>query len=173
MADLLRRAEKYVNAKEEMAVRKQKTPWSGHHEEKWEHSRNAPGKKEKRKERSEFSKEDLRHTLSRRESSSGRGAPIPSYNNYAPLLDTRTRILAMEKDKVPLQWLEKLRSLAKKRDVKKYCRYHRDHGHDTEECSQLKNQIEDLIRKGHLHKYVDRDTPQGRRDQRREEAPRQ
>ncbi|GAV61735.1 hypothetical protein CFOL_v3_05261, partial [Cephalotus follicularis] len=53
----------------------------------------------------------------------------------------------------------------------KYCRYHHDHDHDTEECRQLKNQIEDLIRKGHLRKYVDRDAPQGRMEQRREEAP--
>ncbi|GAV71707.1 hypothetical protein CFOL_v3_15197, partial [Cephalotus follicularis] len=68
---------------------------------------------------------------------------------------------------------EKLRTPAENRSVEKYCRYHRDHGHDTEECRQLKNQIEDLIRKGHLRKYVDRDAPQGRREQRREEAPRQ
>ncbi|GAV71473.1 LOW QUALITY PROTEIN: hypothetical protein CFOL_v3_14967, partial [Cephalotus follicularis] len=71
------------------------------------------------------------------------------------------------------QWPEKMRAPAENRSVEKYCRYHRDHGHDTEECRQLKNQIEDLIRKGHLRKYVDRDAPQGRREQRREEAPRQ
>ncbi|GAV83431.1 LOW QUALITY PROTEIN: hypothetical protein CFOL_v3_26878, partial [Cephalotus follicularis] len=72
-----------------------------------------------------------------------------------------------------LQWPEKLRTPAENRNMEKYCRYHRDHGHDTEECRQLKNQIKDLIRKGHLRKYVDRDAPQGRREQRREEAPRQ
>ncbi|GAV64589.1 hypothetical protein CFOL_v3_08107, partial [Cephalotus follicularis] len=70
-----------------------------------------------------------------------------------------------------IQWPEKLRSPTERRDVEKYCRYHRDHGHDTEECRQLENQIEDLIRRGHLCKYVDRETPQGRREQRREEAP--
>ncbi|GAV61233.1 hypothetical protein CFOL_v3_04761 [Cephalotus follicularis] len=173
MADLLKRAERYVNAEEEMKARKQKIPWSGHQEEKREHSRNAPEKKEKRKERSELTREDLRYKLSRREGSSRGGAPIPSYNNFAPLLDTRTRILAVEQDKVHFQWPEKLRSPEENRNVEKYYRYHRDHGHDTEECRQLKNQIEDLIRKGHLRKYVDRDAPQGRREQGREEAPRQ
>ncbi|GAV57529.1 hypothetical protein CFOL_v3_01066, partial [Cephalotus follicularis] len=71
------------------------------------------------------------------------------------------------------QWPEKMRATAENKSVEKYCRYHRDHGHNTEECRQLKNQIEDLIRKGHLRKYVDRDAPQGRREQRREETPRQ
>ncbi|GAV58708.1 hypothetical protein CFOL_v3_02241, partial [Cephalotus follicularis] len=52
----------------------------------------------------------------------------------------------------------------------KYYRYHHDHGHDTEECRHLKNQIEDLIHKGYLRKYVDRDAPQGRRES-KEEAP--
>ncbi|GAV84559.1 LOW QUALITY PROTEIN: hypothetical protein CFOL_v3_28003, partial [Cephalotus follicularis] len=50
----------------------------------------------------------------------------------------------------------------------KYCRYHCDHGHDTKECRHLKNQIEDLICKGHLRKYVDRDAPQGKRECREE-----
>ncbi|GAV59273.1 hypothetical protein CFOL_v3_02804, partial [Cephalotus follicularis] len=71
------------------------------------------------------------------------------------------------------QWPEKLRTPVENRNVEKYCQYHRDHGYDTEECRQLKNQIEDLIRKGHLRRYVDRDAPQGRREQRKEEAPRQ
>ncbi|GAV61129.1 hypothetical protein CFOL_v3_04657, partial [Cephalotus follicularis] len=71
------------------------------------------------------------------------------------------------------QWPEKLRTPAENKNVEKYCQYHRDHGYDTEECRQLKNQIEDLIIKGHLRKYVDRDAPQGRGEQRREEAPQQ
>ncbi|GAV64609.1 hypothetical protein CFOL_v3_08127, partial [Cephalotus follicularis] len=50
----------------------------------------------------------------------------------------------------------------------KYCQYHRDHGHNAEECMHLKNQIEDLILKGHLRKYVGRDPLQGRREHREE-----
>ncbi|GAV60177.1 hypothetical protein CFOL_v3_03708 [Cephalotus follicularis] len=172
MADLLMRAERYVNAEEGMAARKQKTSGAGHQAERGEHSRGAPGKKEKRKERSELHKDDLRHKLSKREESPRGGTPIPAYNNFAPLLETRTRILAVEKDKVPIQWPSPLRSSAEKRDTKKYCRYHRDHGHDTEECKHLKNHIEDIIRKGHLCKYVDRNAPQQRREH-REEAPQQ
>ncbi|GAV71653.1 LOW QUALITY PROTEIN: hypothetical protein CFOL_v3_15143, partial [Cephalotus follicularis] len=52
----------------------------------------------------------------------------------------------------------------------KYCRYHRDHSHDTEECRQLKNQIDDLIRKGHLRKYVDRDSLRKKRAEKRRDS---
>ncbi|GAV80619.1 LOW QUALITY PROTEIN: hypothetical protein CFOL_v3_24081, partial [Cephalotus follicularis] len=71
-----------------------------------------------------------------------------------------------------IQWPTPLRSSTEKRNTDKYCRYHCDHGPDTEECRYLKNQIEDLIQKGHLCKYVDRDAPQERRE-RKEQAPQQ
>ncbi|RWW82860.1 hypothetical protein BHE74_00008655 [Ensete ventricosum] len=41
-------------------------------------------------------------------------------------------------------------------DWAKYCRFHRDYGHDMEEFHGLKNQIKELIRKGYLGHYVKR-----------------
>ena len=39
----------------------------------------------------------------------------------------------------------------------KYCCFHRDHGHDTDECYNLKQQIDNLIRQGNLGHFVRRD----------------
>ena len=44
-----------------------------------------------------------------------------------------------------------------KRNRNKYCRFHRDHGHDTDECFDLKQQIENLIRQGKLKNFLGRD----------------
>ena len=41
-----------------------------------------------------------------------------------------------------------------KRDITKYCDFHRDHRHWKDDCIQLKKEIEFLIRRGHLRRYV-------------------
>ena len=41
-----------------------------------------------------------------------------------------------------------------KRDSTKYCEFHRDHGHGTDDCIQLRKEIEHLIQRGHLRRFV-------------------
>ncbi|XP_075659087.1 uncharacterized protein LOC142628951 [Castanea sativa] len=44
-----------------------------------------------------------------------------------------------------------------KRNRSMYCRFHRNHGHDTDECFDLKQQIENLIRQRKLRNFLRRD----------------
>ena len=50
------------------------------------------------------------------------------------------------------------------RDKNKYYWFHKDHGHYTEDCQDLKEQIEELIQKGKLKKYVKKGEPNRFRD---------
>ena len=61
------------------------------------------------------------------------------------------------KDDPSLKWLKKMKRDPNKCNKNKYCRFHRDHGHDTDECYDLKQQIENLIRQGKLRHFVGRD----------------
>ena len=61
------------------------------------------------------------------------------------------------KDEGALTFLGKLKSDPTKRSRNKYCRFHRDHGHDTADCYDLKQQIEALIREGKLQKFVSKE----------------
>ena len=64
------------------------------------------------------------------------------------------KILMQIKDEHYLKWPRPLHSSPNIRDKNKYCHFHKDHGHYTEDFRDLKEQIEELIQKEKLQKYV-------------------
>jgi hypothetical protein len=60
------------------------------------------------------------------------------------------------RDDPALKWPGKLTTNPDKRLRDKYCRFHRDHGHNTEDCYDLKRQIRELIKQGKLQRFVER-----------------
>ena len=65
--------------------------------------------------------------------------------NFTHLLMPVDKILMQIKDDRALKWPKPLSLSSKRRDTKKYCCFHKDHGHYTKECWDLKEQIEELI----------------------------
>ncbi|XP_031275673.1 uncharacterized protein LOC116134124 [Pistacia vera] len=51
------------------------------------------------------------------------------------------------------------------RSSRKYCHFHKDNGHHTDECRALKQVIENLIKQGHFKEYVDNFAPVQGKDQ--------
>ncbi|KAL5550470.1 hypothetical protein UlMin_000646 [Ulmus minor] len=69
--------------------------------------------------------------------------------------------------------LPAIKTPVNRRDNTKYCRYHRDIGHITEECRVLKDEIERLIQRGQLRNYVRGDDQQPRQPAQENQQPRQ
>ncbi|XP_021761167.1 uncharacterized protein LOC110725999 [Chenopodium quinoa] len=51
------------------------------------------------------------------------------------------------------------------RDTSKWCDFHRDYGHTTDECTHLKENIEYLVMRGYINQFKQRDDPPRRRDE--------
>ncbi|XP_065626168.1 uncharacterized protein LOC136066190 [Quercus suber] len=78
----------------------------------------------------------------------------PRTVKFTPLVMPVDKILVQIKDEHYLKWPRPLHSSPNVRDKSKYCRFHKDHGHYTEDCRDLKEQMEELIRRGKLQKFV-------------------
>ena len=65
------------------------------------------------------------------------------------------------KDDPALKWPGKLMTNPDRRARDKYYRFHKDHGHNTEDCYDLKRKIEELIKQGKLQRFVERDQREG------------
>ncbi|XP_011083381.1 uncharacterized protein LOC105165923 [Sesamum indicum] len=78
----------------------------------------------------------------------------PKYHRYTPLNTTRTKALLTVEKSDMLKWPRHTRFTPAKKFSIKYCKFHRERGHDTEECYQLKDEIERLIRQGYFKQLV-------------------
>ena len=58
------------------------------------------------------------------------------------------------KDEEALTYPEKLKGDPNRLSKDKYCHFHRDHGQNTADCYDLKQQIETLIKQGKLQRFV-------------------
>ncbi|KAL5552509.1 hypothetical protein UlMin_039910 [Ulmus minor] len=81
-------------------------------------------------------------------------AQIPRFREYTPLTETVATVFNQAEHRGIFNYPPGIRTPANKRDNTKYCRFHRDMGHTTEECRVLKDEVERLIQRGQLREYV-------------------
>ncbi|XP_030941876.1 uncharacterized protein LOC115966872 [Quercus lobata] len=96
-------------------------------------------------------------TEDKKERDNKKTGPLGRSQNYTPLNALFDQVLMQIKDDPSLKWPEKMKGDPNKYNKSKYCHFHRDHRHDTNECYDLKQQIENLIRQGKLRHFVGRD----------------
>ncbi|XP_065623492.1 uncharacterized protein LOC136064943 [Quercus suber] len=145
MAELIHLAQNFMNAEDAIIAKKKKRA------ERMEvnpmlHSKEGPRPKNGRTE----DKKD-------RDRDNSKASPSVRNQKYTPLNALLDQVLVQIKDDPSLKWLENMKGDPNKRNKNKYCHFYRDHGHDTDECFDLKQQIENLIRQGNLRHFVGRD----------------
>nr|XP_023889806.1 uncharacterized protein LOC112001874 [Quercus suber] len=141
MAEALLKAQKYMNAEDALAAidGTEKT-------------------REKKKEKEDDKRGQKRDRTDRRNDDGNRRRDDKNSRQmkFTPLIMPVDQILAEIRDDQSLRWPRPLQSPPNVRDKRKYCRFHKDHRHYTEDCRDLKEHIEELIQKGKLQKYVKR-----------------
>ncbi|XP_073298517.1 uncharacterized protein [Primulina huaijiensis] len=74
---------------------------------------------------------------------------------YTPLKARLSDILVVAEQQGLLQPPRPMKENPKRQRSDKYCRFHKDKGHSTEDCFSLRAEIEKLIKRGYLGDYVD------------------
>ena len=67
------------------------------------------------------------------------------FNSHTPLNTSREQILMQVEGRNLLRNPGPMRAPVEQRNISKYCKFHKDKGHDTGECFQLHDQIKILI----------------------------
>ncbi|GKV03520.1 hypothetical protein SLEP1_g15809 [Rubroshorea leprosula] len=76
--------------------------------------------------------------------------------NWTPFNLPMSQIFMQIKNKMDLRRPGPMRTAAVTRDHTRYCDFHQDHGHTTEQCNSLRSELESLAQKGMLNEYIQR-----------------
>ncbi|XP_030941677.1 uncharacterized protein LOC115966617 [Quercus lobata] len=139
MSDVLYRATKYINAEDALLAREEK-----------------PRKRERQEDTRQDRGRKMARTGDRRDERRSR-PPTGKFTSFTPLTAPIDQVLMQIKDEGALMFPGKLKGDPNKRPRDKYCRFHRDHEHDTAYCYNLKQQIKALIRQGKLQRFVNKE----------------
>ena len=134
-AEMLLKAQKYMNAEDTLAAIE---------------GVEKPQEKKKKKEDDRRGQKMDRADRQNDEKNRRRDNKNPCSVKFTPLVVPVDQILTEIKDEQIVKWPRLLLSSPNVRNKRKYCRFHKDHRHYTEDCRDLKEQIEELIQKGKL-----------------------
>ena len=150
LAEMMYEAQRYMNGEEALQARdsasrkKRKNEYEDRHHEPLE------------------SKPKTQRNRGRRQEDRSRREPNERFNHFTPLDALVDHIFMQIRNDLALKWPGKLMTNPDRRAKDKYCCFHRDHGHNIENCYDLKRQIEELIKQGKLQRFVEKDQRDGR-----------
>ncbi|MBT0647211.1 hypothetical protein KJJ93_29910, partial [Escherichia coli] len=76
------------------------------------------------------------------------------FGEYTPLWVPISEVFLEIKRKGLVQWPKRMTSNPGYRDNRRYYEFYKDIGHTTNECPDLKNAIEELIKKVHMKEFL-------------------
>ena len=158
MAEVLAKVEKYINGEEALISKKESSSTHkdksgtdkqrGRSPKRQSDQEKSPGKN---REQSPKRRGNLRDCLGPPQFERRRRY---SPQRFTPLTTSVSQVPREVRNEQFLRWPTQMKSDPTARDNTKYCEFHRDYGNRTDDRIQLKREIEHLIRRGYLRRFI-------------------
>ena len=158
MAEVLAKAEKYINGEEAIIFKKESSSTRKEESGTDKRRRRSPRRQSVRET---SPKKDEEQSPKRRGNLRDRLGPPQferrrrySPQRFTPLTSSVSQVLHEVRNEQFLRWPTQMKLDPATRDNTKNYEFHRDYGHRTDNCIQLKREIKYLIRRRYLRRFI-------------------